>query len=301
MYTFAMQLVNMLSGWAKMPMADGIVLVPQEGPPAGGIRIHERCRPLRRFSAILTDIIAGLPEHHTSLQIGPLQRLVTHEGEHAGLITLTAKTQDGGPAERTIGIILGDDSYAMVDGAVIKPERFAEVRQMVQLITEGFFLGLGDQRRRRYFFTPPSGWRGLGRVHTSRYYHPQYPREPAIITVHDTRPATVTVSEVTDRLLFQDFTGGLERDPPAPPTPIVARSGLAGQIVRISGHHPSGRHLAFVQATLVDSRFSYTIVLETTVEALPKHLPTLTEMALSIVPVPPRKTQSASALIAWAD
>jgi hypothetical protein len=216
-------------------------------------------------------------------------------------VTLTAKTQDGGPAERTIGIIAGDDSYALVDGAVIKPERFAEVRQMVQLITEGFFLGLGEHRRRRYLFQPPSGWRGLGRVHTTRYYHPQYPREPAIITVHDTRPAAVTVSEVTDRLLFQDFTGGIDRDPPVPPTPIVARSGLAGQIVRISGRHPGGRHLAFVQATLVDSRFSYTIVLETTVEALPKHMPTLTEMVMSITPVPLRKTQSASALIAWAD
>lgn len=300
MYTDRMQLLNMLSGWAKLPMADGIVLVPQGGPQAGGIRIHERVRPLRRFSAILGDILAGLPEYRASMQLSPLQRLTTFEGEHAAIVTLSA-LHAGRPVERTIGLIAGDDSYAMVDGAVVDPERFAEVRQMVQQITEGFYLGLGDLRRRRYFYRPPVGWRGMGRVHTTRYYHPDYPREPAIITVHDTRPSTVTVSEVTDRLLFQDFTGGLVRDPPVPPTPIVAASGLAGQIVRITGRHPSGRNLAFVQATLVDSRFSYTIVLETTVEALPRHLPTLTEMVTSISPVPPRRTQGASALICWAD
>ena len=188
-----MQLVNMLSGWAKMPMADGIVLVPQEDRRPVVFASTNAAVHCVASASSCPKSSPACPSITPRCKWGPLQRIVTHEGEHAGILTLTAKTQDGGPAERTIGIVLGDDSYALIDGAVIKPERFAEVRKMVQLITEGFFLGLGEHRRRRFQFQPPAAG-ALGRVHTSRYYHPQYPREPAIITVHDTRPANVTVS-----------------------------------------------------------------------------------------------------------
>lgn len=296
-----MRLLNLISGWIKLPMADGIQLLPPGGREIGMIRIREKVRPLRPLRAIVDAAIAEAPEYKDTIEIGPLQRLITVEGEHAGIVTIAARARNGQPVERTLGIVAGDDFYALIDAPVGNAEHFATFREMVKLIAENYFLGLGEKRRRRFFYDPPVGWHGIGRAHATRFYHPEYPRHPAIITVFDARPAAVTIAEATDRILFLDFTGGLERDPPEPPAPVITGKGLQGQAIKISGLHPGGRRVVYVQVTLTDSRYAYITHLETIPDALEVNSEPFVNVLNSIetVPLPPKG--AVSELIQWSD
>src|SRR5262249_19562854 len=148
----------------------------------------------------------------------------------------------------------------------------------------GCYLGLGENRRRRYAFDPPRGWPALAAHHATLYLHPEYPKVVSSITVHDARPAAGSQAEAVDRMLFVDTWSGL-RDPATPPTPLISRAGLQGQLTRITGVQDGFRSAA-LQAAYADSRFSYVLQLDARIDAVPESLPIFGEVVSSVQPVP---------------
>ena len=292
------RITNLLTGWRRELVFDGLLLTP---PVAGigTVEIVERA-PLRRMKDILDEVARRVPAAGAVAQIGPLIRFATHEGEHAGLATVSAVTPEG-PVRRIIGMVAGDDRYVLVDGTVVAPEYFAQFREIVELLTRNSFLALGEIRRRRFEYDrPPSDWQVLGHHHATRYYHPSYPRVVSVITVHEARPVQATETEAIDRMLFLDTANLADRDPPTTPTPLLSRANLAGQLVRMTGF-VSGTRMTLLRAVFTDSRFTYPIHLDTTSAALKDSLPVFSSVVTSARPVPTWAPKHPSSVMEWVD
>jgi hypothetical protein len=104
-------------GWSRKWMADGFILFPPQGRPAGGIRVQDRLRPLRATRAIVDQALVEMRGVLADLEVGPLRRLVTAEGEYGALLTIAgSRRADGRRVERTLGLVFGEDCYSRVDG-----------------------------------------------------------------------------------------------------------------------------------------------------------------------------------------
>jgi hypothetical protein len=293
----AMRLRELLRGWRRYPLPDGLLLLPPVDG-VGKVKAQERA-PVRRMKDVVDETVARMPaEYQSSVRVGPLVRFPTYEGEHAGLLTLSARLGPG-PWERTIGMVVGDERYVLVSGTVFAPERGPQIREIVELMTRGWYMALGESRRRRFVFDPPAGWPALAGHHATRYYHPEYPRIVSSITVHDARPAQGSESEAIDRMLFVDTWTG-ERDPPTPPAPLMSRSNLSGTLTRTTGVQ-DGFRAAALRAAYSDNRFSYVLQLDTRMDALTDSVPVFEAVVRSVQPVPMATRRSEEPLSPWAD
>ena len=288
-------------------MADGVVLIPPAGSTSGGVRIREQQRPLRPLRALINTIVddlAGGPPQRTALKlvVSPIRRLTTSEGEHAALFTIRAALPGQPELARSVGIIVGDDSYTQIDGAASEPAATLACQEVVNFLTEHYFLGLGADRRRAFEYQPPPGWQPLRRSHGTSYYPPGYPKRAAIITAYLTRPTTISVPELTDRMVFMDALVGVQRDPEEPARALKLASGLAGRLSRITGVHPIAGRVLFYQATLHDTRFTYIVDLQCTESTEHDSLQVFLDTAYSVQPIPANQTHASSGLlIQWAD
>src|SRR5262249_23644190 len=133
-----MRIRDLLTGWRRQPIAGGMVLSPPvEG--IGKVKVTEGS-PLRRMRDVVDELIAKVPpELQSSVQVGPLVRFPTHEGEHAGMLTL-AIHMPRGPMERTLAMVVGDERYALIVGTVMAQEYFAQFREIVDLMTRSWFM-----------------------------------------------------------------------------------------------------------------------------------------------------------------
>jgi hypothetical protein len=303
--------IELIRGWTRYQMADGVVLVPPAGSSAGAVRIREARRPLLPLRTIIASIVSELSEGKSGpfavpLAVSKVRRLFTSEGEHAALFTISAQRPGAKEGEvsqqRIIGIVLGDDCYTQIDGAAESPQEITACREIVTFLTEHYFQGLGGDRRRRFEYAPPAGWAAVRRSHGTSYYAPGYPKRPAIITTYLTRPTTTSVPELMDRMVFMDALVGVQRDKEEPPRPLQATAGLSGQLHRITGRHPVAGPVVFHQATLRDSRFTYIVDLQSTEGTEAETLPVFLETARSVQPIPANQTHASSGLlIQWAE
>ena len=289
-----------LKGWRRVLLADGALLVPQEGDRVGRVRVR-LAEPLLPVEVFVARVGASLRPRVTELTSEPPRFLVTLEGEHAVLVTMLGGDGAGHRMERTLGIIYGDERAAVIDGIVQDPAFFPTFRKIVATMTERHALGLGELRRRWFLHDPlPAGWQGLRRHHATSWIAPGYPKRNAAITVFDARPNALSPWNVQDRQIFEDLPGDLVPDVAQPPIPVTTHRGLKGQIVPNLVHLPGGTAMAVHNCALDDGRFVYFFRLEAVPELLPELRPIFGKLVESTVPVP-RAEHKPGTFIEWQD
>jgi hypothetical protein len=287
---------DFFTGWTRHPMVDGFVLLPPGGLAAGPIRIREKLplRPLRAFvDEALAESGAAIAE---AARIGPLQRLITLEGENAGVVTVVFALPGGEALERTLALVAGDDLCTVIDGATARPDDFARYRHVIRDLAESYYLGLGELRRRRYEYTPPPGWEALARPYVTAWYAPGFPRTAAFISVFDARPHVGTPAEVEDRSLSIEnarFDSTLHEQLSFP-------GGLEGRLEQGSGTQ-DGQRIHVVRARLGDGRFDYLIQLNAAEDALAAGRAAFDALLTSIEPIPRPSGAPSAHLMHWLD
>jgi len=275
----------LLARWRRIFVADGLILTAPEGTNAGAIRIRTRVRPLVRMSELVDMLVRQLgpefPEHTRE----PPARVTTLEGEYAVVLHLRGRGPRG-ELNRTVAILLGDDSFDAIDGATAVPALRDRLRAAVEGLANGYSLGLGDNRRRRYFYRPPVGWQGIARPQSAIWLPPRFPKTKATITVYDAQPVEPTPVLAQNRALFQDLDSDFVRDEPRPPLPAALRPGLQGRIVPTTGRYPGRPPEIVHEATLADERYRYFARLECAEEQLAAAGDAFLALVSSIEPLP---------------
>jgi hypothetical protein len=246
--------------WRVHHAADGVLLAPPDGRDAGWIRVRACVRPMPRAEELVARARAALPADAT-VEVGAPLRTTTNEGEYALLVRVIARHGDA-ETQRTIGMILGDDFCATVEGVTTRPERFEQFRDTVERLVNDYPLGLGPKRRRRYFYTPPPGWAGVTDVHAAVWLSPGFPNHHGILTVFDARPAELTAPLRQERLLYEDLPRDFTRLRRGE-LPFSSKFNLSGGIEVATGHNPGQPIVVVHDATLRDAHHVYFIRLET--------------------------------------
>ncbi len=160
--------------------------------PTTRIDVHERLSPLRRAREIF-DAALGAP---TTV---PFRECATREGEPAALLGVASSARHA-----LVGIAFGDDSYRLVVGHTTDVARAGEIAACVRRLTLELPLGLGEDRRRRYRYIPPTGWRSLTRHGLiTEWFAPKYPSNPTTITVFPSSPMRELASRAFDRSMHE--------------------------------------------------------------------------------------------------
>jgi hypothetical protein len=287
---------DILPGWRVRYLHDGVGLVPSDGTGAGAVRIREQV-PLRRAR----DAIASVREVmrvEGEVAIGPLERLVTTEGEHAALATLTAAGERW--RQHTIGLVWGDHLGSQIDGTTADPTWGARIEHAVRELTRLHSLGRGELRRRRYEYAPPPDWRAYPRGLIAEWYPPGFPDEHGLITVFPTRAGRDTPASQLDRILHEASWFGFERQAMLESSEVTTTDGMPGQRWVVVGRFPAGRPLRHEIVVFHDRRFLYPLRLETGAQGPPGHLDVFAALVRSVQRVPvPADDQAATALSHW--
>jgi hypothetical protein len=293
---------NLLGGWTRRQLADGLLLFPPGGHAVGALRIKQQVRPLQRIRELIDEAVAELPPGLLGVELSPVYRSASFDGEYTARVTLSARAPTGERVERTIGLVLGDEHYARIDAVVQKEDQFEHFRVAVERLLQNYSLGLGDERRRPFLYTPPPGWQGYRIGFATRYLPPDFPRRYAMLTVFAAKPAELTPPLLQDRQLFEEVTGELERDPPQPDRKVSSAAGLGGNLTRVSGRLPGGPAVFIDQVVLLDTRFVYPLRLESRAPLLEEHRAIFSDVVRSVQPLPhSRKSEGAVALVQWSD
>ncbi len=278
--------LGQLARWNRRWLADGLVLVPPGGGGDGSLVIRTQQRPLRPFHQLLGDA-----------SVGPLERFTTIEGEHAGIV---AVDEPAGP--RFVAMIVGDDSYVLVDARTSDRARAPWYRELVHTIARFYPLGLGKPRKRRYMYRPPAGWQAIARPGCALWLEPDYPQTSGKITVFDARPLAWFAPGAVDRFLFIDENPFLEQDAGRSQIALTARPGLTGPSTRATGRGRDGTPITLIKTLLQDGRYFYAVELEARSAEWEALMPTYGSVLSSIEPVPESSiARSAQQFMHWID
>jgi hypothetical protein len=290
-------------GWSRKWMADGFILFPPQGRSAGGIRVQDRLRPLRAMRAIVDQALVEMGGVLADLEVGPMRRVITVEGEYGALLTIAGRRRaDGRRVERTLGLVFGEDCYSRVDGIMQLDGELESFRARVLLTTRNLSLGLGAARRRRFLYRPPLAWQGLARAFRSDWIPPEYPRDRAMIQVFHAKPLAPGPRVAFERMLREDLAYGLAIEDQPPAEGLANPHDLLGELSTVVGRYPGGPRLHFDLAALVDARFLYLVRLESGDEGLEQHRGAFRAVVDSVQPLPaPREARDAAPLdLHWA-
>ena len=261
----------------------------------GSLAIHERV-PLRPVVEMITEHARTVWRAKEPPDLGPTLVFRTYEGEYACQLPVRF-TGPNGPEGHWVAFVIGDESAVLIDGTA-SLEHWPEMKDRIHALAENYLLALGEVRRRKFEYVPPAGWNGLRRPTSTWWYHPDYPRQLAIIKVFDARPATVNAPEILDRVLFVD-SSIVNDEPPAPPIAGQTPSGLMGYLVRGNGTL-AGVPVTFAAAYYSDERFSYFTRLEAHREVYPAAAKVMGALVDSIVALPRNTlTTTVTNLIHW--
>jgi hypothetical protein len=285
---------DFFADWSRHPLADGFMLVPAGGLTAGPIRVRQKV-PLTPLRRIVDRALAESGRAiRTASKIGALERLVTIEGEHAGLVTVETELAGGARLERTIALIAGDDHGAVIDAATSRPDAFARYREVVRGLASSYYLGLGELRRRRYGYTAPPGWTGVARPYVTSWYTPAFPRDAAFISVFEARARAAGRAEIDDRSLSIEN----RKITSVSQSRLRLPNGLTGSLLRGGGSGDAGP-IVVLRAHLEDERFIYLTELHAGEAILDSVILRYQELVYSIEPVPRPQAPPASALPHW--
>jgi hypothetical protein len=229
--------------------------------------------------------------------------ITTAEGEYGAHVTIAGKV-NGAPAQRDIGVVFGDDFYAMLSALCVVPERFAEFSSSVATLVKLDSHALGV-RRRRFFYDPPPGWQGLPRGFTTEWSPLDFPRDLSLMHVFPANPVSELPQAVLEQMLAEDRAGGFAQEELKGPEPVRSDHGLMGQAWHIVGRFGDKPRSLRDLVVYKDARFLYSMRLETMQENLhAQHLAMFREVAKSARAIPSpgqAETKQASAIVShWA-
>lgn len=284
-------------GWTVRYLADGLVLTPPDSPGFGNIRLRER-QPLCTAVDVIEKTRVQM-SGFDSLNVSPLERFTTYEGEYAALCTVVGQ-RGTRRFERSIGMVWGDFHYSRIDGGTDEPTRFGRFRQAVRDLTYFHALGLGELRRRRFVYTPPTGWQGYARGLVAHWYAPGFPNDDRMIRVFPAYAGSDNAARELDRQLHEMSWFGFRQETADEPIALSSQDGLSGHLWRLVGRF-GGRSPRFLQlAILQDNRFYYTLRWESQRdEEAQRQL--FAEMARSVESLPrPVSSMDAETFAHWA-
>jgi hypothetical protein len=266
-------------GWRAIRNREGLHLVPTTAPAFAEIRYRLR-HPIEPIEVLMARKLT--PPGFVVDAITPPDPLVTDEGEYAALIVVTGRL-DGKRVQRDIGMVYGDDYYALLLGVAFDEARFAELTALVRTLIIGDQQMLGAQRRRRFRHVAPAGW------HEQRWdfestWTPAG-RSDVSITTLPALPSQGASRRAVQQLVEQSLHAEMIVTGASGPEPASSRHGLAGQRWRLEGlldDVPCVRDVVILQ----DDRFIYGARLERrdTSETLGRA--ELDDVVASIEPIP---------------
>lgn len=206
------------------------------------IVVHEALRPI----ADLSSMIAAAKLADFTLDRSRLERMVTSEGDRAFLVSGVA-----GCTQIELGFVLLDDTYVRFVGTGSNAERVAAtVREMV-LSTRVF---VASQRRRRFWYRTPPGWRKATAEIEDTYLAPTYPTHRSCITVLRAVPVSMRAQHST----VADLLGAREGIGEAPVMrPLMTRNGLMGSRWVRQVKSDDGIDLDIIVVALSDRSYDY--------------------------------------------
>jgi hypothetical protein len=280
-----------LAGWTRRILADGVILYPPD-PAKAAVRIQERLTPLRTIEDILEGVLIGMTGRLTEIVPGAIERLVTHEGEHAAFASITARSADG-PVDRSVAVVFGDDWYLKLSGTAMVPEYFEATRTITRAICNTASLGLGEIRERRFLYTAPPGWIADARqVGLATTWRPRDAPDPRVaIHVQAAKPLALGgAGLLLDKLRHGSALDAFVCEHKLPTDDVTSDAGLEGVCAHLIGTL-AGDKLHVANAILSDARFRYPLRLEAGIAGLEEHLAIFGAVIASVQPVPdPRRT-----------
>jgi hypothetical protein len=271
-------------GWSVKYLADGLVLAHPDARDAARLWYRERVRPARRLGAILDEVLAASAGFVVG-RVGPPERLVTLEGEHAALVTVSG-TQDGAPAQRDVGVVFGDDFYAALGGLCLRPDLDGAMTQLVRdlIVRDQQVLGL---RRRPFEYTPPPGWQPLARELAVEWHPPEFPNDRTVLKVHPAYPHAGGSMATTPQAIARMYGDhGIDVQEQQPPRAILNPAGLAGAAHALRVLPRNERVMQKEIVVLHDTRHRYVLELSSCVaERWAEHRATLHAVVDSVIPI----------------
>jgi hypothetical protein len=264
-------------------------------PADGVIRIRSRA-PLRPLRLVVEDYARqGIGGARLDL-VGTPKSFATDEGEYAAVFELAA-SPGGSTVGCALGVVVGDDHIALVDGRTLRVEARPELRERVETLARSFCLGLGSDRWRRYFYASPFGWQGLERPRADVWLAPGFPRNSGMISVFQARPELPSRPIAQHRRLFEDLTS--EWGAPEEARSIATKSGLAGETVTFQATFNGNRRRA-ANVGFADGRYVYFMRLETDEAHLDPNTNAFLQLVQSVEALPAPRVDAAAA-IHWSD
>lgn len=286
--------------WIAVPGVRTQTLISPEGVDAAGIRYTERVRPLRRIG----DIVGGWLHRKSRIGdpvVGKPERLETVEGEHAAFVVIDAAF-DGKPVQASLGVVFGDDFYALVEGFALRADLFASTAAKVRELTIEDRHALG-QRRRRYEHAWLPGWQPIVRGFTTEWIAPYYPLSNGLVATYAATPVDPNDEAVAGALVARAIERGFAPEAGASVQEVKNAHDLVGILSDVVVSRQDA-HVLRSFVTLSDSRYLYSAELLARSERdWPVHKELFTQLWQSIVPIPqPRVSGSGARLFEfWAE
>jgi hypothetical protein len=274
-------------GWTRSYSGETVTLFHPEGAEVGALRYRERIRPLAPARVIVERLLERTPQFRGGAPSAP-EIIVTGEGEYGAVVTVTGTFNDR-PAYRALGMVFGDDFYALLSGMCLVPQRVAEVGRLFRLLLRADSHALGV-RRRRYLYTPPPGWQGQPRGFTTEWSPPEFPRALTVIHVYPANPLAVEPQHVLDQMLADDQAAGFVLDGVKGPHPITSAHGLGGQMWNISGRFGDRPAAERDLVVFKDPHYLYSLRFETMEAAVEARRRVFLDLARSVRPIPTGST-----------
>jgi hypothetical protein len=279
-------MIPTLVGWSLEALPHGVAMTHPEGSCVATVLYRERARPLRRLGAVVAEILGRTPGWVTG-RMGPVERLVTNDGEHAALLTVWG-SQGGAPAQRDLGVIFGDAFFSSVGGLCLRPSLQQELTALVRDLVrhDSHLLGV---RRRRILYDPPPGWEPVPRPRLAmEWLAPGYPLDPMTLTVHAAVPHTLVPGVSVERLASYLTALGAALVERRQVERLNVR-GLEGWTEELRTSHPRLGEDVRLVTLLRDERYSYAAELWSAADAPGRQAagPILRAVVASFQPVPP--------------
>lgn len=212
-------------GWRADASTGVVCLTALGGREEGYIEYSERLRPVRRVLVLAAQepLLPGF----AGRRVGPIQRFVTDEGEYAAFVVVEGSWR-GIPAECALAYVFGDDFYNRIAGVAGIATGADRIGETVRDIARHDAQFLGQRRRRRFVYEPPTNWQALNVNLETTWFPLDYPRHEVSITVQPAVPAEPGVLVALIAGLGADISIGPDDGRSSPPN----RFSLCGQLWR---------------------------------------------------------------------
>jgi hypothetical protein len=227
-------------GWKVERSRSSMMLTCPES--AARIVVHEALTPIADLASMIAA--AKLPDF--AFDRSRLERMVTSEGDRAFLVGGVA-----GCVAMELGFVLLDDTYVRFVGTGSNMEQVATTVRELVLSTRVF---VASQRRRRFWYRTPPGWRKAASEHEDTWLAPSFPTHRSCITVLRAVPVLMR----SQHQAVADLLGARDGIGEAPVMrPLVTRAGLMGSRWVRPVRSDDGVALDIIVVALSDRSYDY--------------------------------------------